>query len=684
MPVVELRDGTRIEVPDDLTREEMQWLNQNRKNDTATDVSQSIGSGLLEGAIRGPLFVGDLGNLAVRGINKVRPGTIDPEYEKFTSDRALEIAQELSGVKRYDPQTTAGRYANAGASATGGAFAMGPGAAMRLPLGGAALPGASNAAAHVTSRLLSSPVLTAPVVGMAGQAGGDLGGPVGAAAGGIGSQLALALLARQMRPNHPNWIREGTSSMTPDDWQQAFDQRRKLEQAGARSATLADAMPENAQIRGFTRDLSNSSGAQPLVQKLAGRNSPGQQVLENGQLTYQNRGDIPRLLDEAADALVPGGVNAGQVTANVADQASDAMQRSRQARANAYMPILEQGAPVPREDLAAMIQAIQMRGRTPQNLGTVDQFASEAAMRTLQRTPLYPTPRPQVMPDLPSGTDLQLNSPNWTTGQMPTGPMGANLVALSKNVKDLRQGVPTPGMPLNRAAGQSAYQMADDALKGASPDYSRAMQTYGDMTQRAVNPLREGLVGQLAKLQGRPPSENTLPNVFARTPPSEVQRYATQVAPTQEMRNQIARMLADAGNQPMKTAGSGADRVAQVRQNIVNLVDEPTAQLFSQKSGAADTLSRLTVEAGADSTARQALSQSGMAAVFAPFLELRNRLRLRMSEKETMVLANLLANPTEANMQLLQRIAQERPEVTRALSTMQRAAATSAGVQAGE
>lgn len=67
MARIELKDGSFVEAPDDLTPEEKAWLDANRKPSTAKDVGKSIVSGLAEGAIRAPFIFGDALSLGARG-----------------------------------------------------------------------------------------------------------------------------------------------------------------------------------------------------------------------------------------------------------------------------------------------------------------------------------------------------------------------------------------------------------------------------------------------------------------------------------------------------------------------------------------------------------------------------------------------------------------------------------------
>ena len=674
MPRYKMPDGSLFDVPDDLTAEESAWLAEQQAQpvSTAKDIGKSAVSGLTEGALRAPFIFGDALSLGARGVNAVAPGTIDPQYEKLVSDRAVEIGEDAAGLERHQPETDAGRYTNAAANALGGTLAFGPMGAFKSAATGIPQAGWGGTIKQALSKALTKQAVTAPLVGLASQGGSDLAGPGGGLGAGVAAQLIATLISKGLTPNHPDWLQKGTEVMGPDDWSEAFKNRQRLQDSGSKSFTLADALPETAQARGMTRDLSNTTGAAALAQKLSGRNSPGTQELVNGQLTWKGRGDIPTLLDDASNALSPTPPNVGAVTEKVAGLADDALVGAREARSAAYLPILKDGAQVPKQDLVKMLLAIKAKAGGPGNLGTMDQTAMEAALKAINKAPLYPMP-------------VQSGAPGALQTVPPVGPpnQGANVEALSKIVKGLKKGVPTPDMGLDKAAGYGAYKLADEALKGVSPDYAKAMQIYGDKTDELVNPLKEGLVGQLASLKGQPPSVNSLPGVINRSPVQESRQALGSLVQDPSLKGQIARIMADAHKKPMTAAGPSADATARARQTVVDLADPAAAQTYSLKTGAADTLSRLTAEAGADPTVRQNLSQSGIAALAAPFLELRNRMRLRMSEKETKVLADLIAHPTEANMKTWQKIASERPDLQPGMAAMRRLAAVQGGATAG-
>jgi hypothetical protein len=693
MKIFRTPEGEQFEVPDDATPEELSWLQKQGATPVEPvskwkDGLKSLLSGTLEGAARAPYIAGDLGNLGIGLINKIRPGTIDPEYEKLTSDRVMEILREEKGIYEHLPETTVGKYANAGGLGIGGAAVFGGPKALVMPGKSATLPGLVSKGKDFLGRLLRTPGVVAPAAGMAAQGGMDLsdGNPAVAFATGAGSQLAMALAGRMLTPNHPAWIRHGTEGMSPDDWTRSKQNLSDLRQAGAQQHTLADAVPETARLRPMTADLSNTSGGQKLGELLSARNNPGTQHLTpGGQLQRFGAGDIPRLLDEASDAVGPP-VNAGAVAHQMGQRGQSVVQGAKDARYGAYMPILEQAGQVPQQDIARILLAIRQQAGNPQNLGTVDQQALAKALETVRRTPLYPTPQAPVV-NMPPGTSVMppggppagLPGPGAIPPQAPPQ-LGANLVALSKNVKDLKRGFPTSGdMSLNQAAGANAYRWADQGLKATSPDYARAMEVYRQTTENLVDPMKRGLPGQMAGLVDDPMRDGTLSNILRNAPQQEVQQSLPGLANTPALKRDLARVLADANKQPVSTAGPQQAMIDKARQTVTDLVDEPAKSAYVSKTRAADTLSRLTSEAGADATVRQNLGNSWVSKILAPIYEMRVRMNLRLSEKEARTLAELIGNPTDANMALLQKIAQERPDLQSALRQMGRISSVHTG-----
>lgn len=685
MKIYRTPDGQEFEVPDNASPEELAWLQQQGAQPKTPpnvwkDIAKSLVSGPLEGVARAPYMFGDLLNLGVRGVNKVRPGTIDPKYEKLTSDRVMEILEDEGSIYRHLPETTPGKYAHTAGAAFGGAALFGGPRAFVPPGPSATSAGTLPQIKDLISRALRTPGVTAPVAGMAAQGGMDIsdGNPAVGFGTGLATQLAMALGGRMMTPNHPNWIRHGTEGMSADDWNQAQRNLEELRQAGARQHTLADAMPETARIRPMTSDLSNTSGGQRLGELLTARNTPGTQIMSpTGQLQRFGAGDIPRLLDEASDAIGPQ-VNAGTVNNQLAQRGSDLIREAKQTRFNSYMPILENAGQVPQADLARILLAIRQQAGNPQNLGTMDQAALARALESVRRTPLYPMPQPPGAPQMPPGSAVMPPGGPLTAlpGRPPLAPpgpseMGANLVALSKNVKDLKRGIPVQGeIGLDRAAGLNAYRWADEGLKATSPEYARAMQEYLTKTRQLVDPAKQGLPGQFAAMNN-PMAQGSANSILQNTPQQEISRTLPQLANTPELRQGLARVIADQNKRPVRVAGPEQIQTDKARQIVTDLVDDPAAKAtFASKTRAADTLSRLTAEAGADATVRQNLGNSWVSKILAPIYEMRVRMNLRLSEKEARTLAELIGNPTDANMAMLRKIAQERPDLVAPLRQM--------------
>jgi hypothetical protein len=659
MPLIKLRDGSQAEVPSDPTPEEKAWIAANQAPSTAQDVGKSALSGVLEGVSRAPYIAGDLLNLGVRGVNKIWPGAINPEYEKLTSDRVMEVLKDEGGIYSHTPETRAGRYANAGANALGGAVLFGGGPAAAT----AHLPGTLNTVKAGLGRVLASPLAQAPVIGMAGELGGDLPrgfdesqpkNAVGSLAGSLAATLAGVATKRLLTPNAPAVVQAAAGSMTPEDWAATAANSARLRQAGATTATLADAVPPSSQLRGLTRDLSNAQGGSVLTQQLAGRADPV-------------AGEIPRLLREAQETAHPSAVNVGQLGQQVGQAGQQAVDAARAARLAAYQPILNNAPLVPQADISRTLLKLKEQAANPQNLGTMDQRALEAAMLGIGKTPLYPMP---LAPRVPGG-GLPATVPPLAN-QAPG--LGANLTALSKNVKEMRKGLPTGPVTLDREAGLKAYGIANEALKEGSPAYARAMAEYARLSDELVNPVRQGLPGQLSSLAGGAMTETGLPQVLARSSPEEVLRVLPGLVPDPAMRGQIARALLEAHPNTMTTAGQAATRTQGARQVAQGLVPPQAAQTIGDKTWAADQLAKLSAEAGLDSSARQQLGQTWLGWL-QPFGETGRRSRLARNAKETEVLSELLGNNTENNLAILRAMARKPPEGDTLRAAIARAAA---------
>jgi hypothetical protein len=677
-----LSDGSVVEVPLDPTQEELQWLHSQGAQpdlsfkDKALDVVNSALSGFNKGAMRAPLIAADLGNLAVAGINKLRPGTIDPEYEKPTSDRMFEVLNDKAGLEFHKPQTTAGRYTNSAAEGTGG-----------LALGGA---GAFKSAVSLSppglvTRMLGNPAVQSAGIGAAAELGGDMSrgfdetreqNPLMRFAGGASAALLAAIAGRLRTPTELKPLHDVTKAITPEQVQAAQAETARLQAAGARTNTIGDSFSQTNQLGALERDLSNKLGGEPLHAKLVSRAVEG--------------GDIQRLLGEgkaiAQQTAVPGRVSSsGTNVVSGADQTiADLARRNRTA---AMLPHLRNAPLLPEDQLSRVVAALQRRAQMPRNAGTEDAAFLSNAARTMEGLPRYPLPQPGApgpivgpgvltggpgAPPAPGGMPppqlaaprLQLPPPAGTAlsvipptqGQLaapgmpaiPAGqaqshlpgsgftfpsnqpitdiaesiPQGVNLEALSKEVKRLATvGDSTPTGPagtiLHNAAAGGASRNASRLLAGLSPDYRAAMGAY-----RANSP---------------------------------------QV--------NITQALADTKLTPMPNTLNSSSTQDMLRAQLateLRKINPQAATNTNEKFRAADRLSRNTAERGMEGI-EGALRQPAAGVLVQPFKAVWNMLSNSSRLKANTNLSNLLANPTQENYMKLLEIAKTDPTVARAM-----------------
>lgn len=707
MPKYILKDGTRVEAPGDLTPEEQAWLDsEGAKRETPVwkDVLKSAGSGLAEGAIRAPFIGGDLFALGAQLLEKIRPGSTTEQNRASMSDQVLQGLSDLPGnianeqgkpfssadpLTLYNPETQAGRYANSAGNAVGG-LVLGGTSAFKAPLRLAATKGPLDVARKVIPRLAAQPVVQAAGIGAAGEFAGDVSrgfdetqaqNPLARMGGATTAALAAALMGRVKTPRAERPLYEAVKGMGPEDWAAAQAENARLGRAGASTRTVGDSLPATNQLSALEREVSNTTGGQALYNKLAGRQT----------------GEIPRLLAEAKGAAqrtaVPqlGGSFSPLDPRQSIDDAVFSLARGN--RTAEMLPHLK-GAPLmPEEDLAPIVRALQQRAMAPGNAGTVDAQSLGNAASTLNGLPRYPLPQPpgpgpvrgpgvvtggpaapmpagvpptpqlgaplpalpapqappgnalvpgapagplatSGIPPIPAGDARNMLPPKGgfqmpqpaqpiTDIEFPT-PQGVNLEALSKEVKRLMtvgdappaQGAPA-GTVLNRAASRGAAGEASALLRKANPHYDAAMEAYAGASPRV----------DIARIL----AENKL---------KPIQNPSTSSLPVDDVREQLSRAL--------------------------RKVDPSMETFVNEKLRAADTLSRNTAEHGVEGLAQQ-LGQSPLAAALTPFGSGARYANTASRIKSNKLIADLLADPSPANYEILRKLSQTDPAVARAL-----------------
>jgi len=210
-------------------------------------------------------------------------------------------------------------------------------------------------------------------------------------------------------------------------------------------------------------------------------------------------------------------------------------------------------------------------------------------------------------------------------------PTGANLEALSKNIKSLKQAVPrtqqAAGRALDSGASSNAYRVADETLKELSPPYRQAMENYRNMSPQ---------VDIADILRGK----------------------------------NLTAMPVGAGTNPTRMALS--DHLAAVN---------PTQALpIGERLRAADILARNNSERGVESLS-QTMGQSNTATVMTPFSSTARVANIGTRIKANKVLSRLLADPTPANMKILEELAKRDPSLVTVLRDLSNLGAINATTQ---
>src|SRR5215472_4541849 len=199
--------------------------------DIAADVAKSGGTGIIRGGIGLAGLPGDLAEYGARGIDYgVRgarsllglPAERPREWQEPTYGSAdiTKGVEHLMGAPLYEPQTTAGRYAESVGEFIPAALA-GPGGMARRLVGQALIPGAASETAGEAARALAPAAEP-----YARFAGGFLGGAKGAFGGERASvEAARKQLLKQEGPAgvkglYGEWDKEAQAA--PVDWKQTF------------------------------------------------------------------------------------------------------------------------------------------------------------------------------------------------------------------------------------------------------------------------------------------------------------------------------------------------------------------------------------------------------------------------------------------------------------------------------
>lgn len=635
MPFYINAKGQKFEVPADPTPEELAWIErEGLKPETSTfkDVLKSGVSGVLGGALKAPLIAGDIAKLGSIGLNMIRPGTISDETvgrmgsggweDAFKDSPQDKWLKEKLGIElAYQPQTTGGRYTKAATEAVGGAGAT----------------GAIGSISRAVPKALSTALTPASIginaaAGAAGQGGLDLteGNPIAGVAAGALTGTAGNIARNIGRSNYPQSVYNATRDMTPQQWETAGRAIPDFRAAGSSSFTLADLPELGERIRGDAVGMTNTTGGNLLRHKLG---------------PMRTNQDIPNILNQTRESIAPAG-DMRQLADQLSRQGQEVTEGLVRNRSRALMGELAHAGEVPEN---ALLQAsIPVRGLNlqPGNQAEGMQAAIRAAETALLgrdslRAPMIDQVTPPIL----------------------------NVQSLSQQVKDLNN-LPngtagTPAGSVSAFQARTASDAADQALRTASPQYSTAMDRYGDFNDNILRPMELRLPGTMQGANSDSSMLGKLRDVPEGMMPSELS--ALRATPDQEM--QVARLLSDQIKPiPHLSAASPQQMGDRAHlQSILSSLDPQFSERAMRNIWVADRLSMTAAQNAADRTQTANLSNNAISKITSPFGSTARWAGLRTAEKEVAQLSEIIGNPTPENLNKLRELAKVDPRAQRML-----------------
>lgn len=662
MPIWTSPSGEKFKFPDDPTAEELAFAKAYGLRPAPSPLKDALkagGSGLLEGIARAPLIGGDIAKLAATGVNKILPGTIPEEYvnrlgsqgwiDAFKGSPQDKALQRVGVEAAYEPQTTAGRYTKAATSAVGGAASMGgigaiPNLALRA--GRVVSPANYKALAQVANATAPAPMAINAASGLAGELGYDVsrgfdetkqGNPLVALAAGVGTAGAGTFVRNRLRPNIDQQIYNATRDMKPGDWQKAAQGLDDFAAAGSKTYTLADLPELSTRLGGAAKDLSNSTGGNLLQQKLG--------------VDRRFNEDIPQILNSARTDIMPFAVDARDVGTRLNSSGKRVIDDLVGQRSAALENDL---LSAPNVDYKDLLQAAVRIRQVAISKGMQDP-GMQQALREAENV-------------LAGSADMPMIQAS-KLDQYPQRIPSTDVLSLSQGVKGLEDMSATSSNAAKAVSNHQARlasQLADQELKRVSPGYETAMQNYGAFNDNFLNPVKNGFPGAMAEVGG---SAGAITGALRNTPRQDLLGGLQTINADTQLRRELARMLADQV-QPIPNLTRASPAQMADRGNLATIltdVDPALAAPVLNKIKAADRLSMLGAEQGADSTMRSSLSQNLLSDLASPFGSAGMRARLRTSEKETARFSELLGNPTPENLTKLQELSKVDPRAAKIL-----------------
>ncbi len=402
------------------------------------------------------------GSGLVKGLGGMMAGPLDVLIPARNEPTFAEEVQKFGTA----PSNKRQEYINSIAQGAGGAL-IGPGA----------LAGVGKA------------LLTGGAAGLGAQAAGDMPGVKGTKyetaariAGGLAGGIGVGTLAAQKK-NTGALAKEVLGDSNPLDLAAAVELMQKGRKAGV-PLNASQAMPNPSNIDNAVAMLTKAREGQVLTDQL--REQPRQ----------------TRVLAQRLAAAIPGNVRGNQVVANSTQEAAtDALTAARQARTDATMPLFQQAGDVPPQVLNSILARVKQEalGAPDTNKGgllnSLAGYLENAKRRVApQSTGLLDSSGNPIMgPAQP----LSMNELNATMRSQLNNAKNVNLSS-SAGDKEAIGGL------------QNIIGSIRQDLGAVSPNFKKANDLYSVLSETTVDPLKKGVVGNVAGLAGALPDKEAV------------------------------------------------------------------------------------------------------------------------------------------------------------------------------
>lgn len=452
MPLVKMPDGAVVDMPDNPSAEQMAALQKVLSASSANPIAEGakvIGTSLYGGVTSLPRFVKEAGDW----LESKMP---TPEWSKVPIPGADAIGKADMAIRSaLQPETETGKTLGRIGEAAVGAVA-GPGG-LAAPVKSALIGASAGGGSELAAKAFGDNAVTRLLGGLAG-----------------GGAMAVG---QAMRPNAESMLKTATRGMSDADWQKAKILEATLEQQG---------LPHlKSQLLGPTSsvaDLVQQASANPQVRPSLLKATSGVVPKTEEALNVWMSGTLPVAAAERRGLL--------QDVQNVAKQADVAGVRRANAAYEAAMPAdgLYKG------DYIANLRQTLADLANSERYGPAS-AGGKAILRFAQ------TKLPRETPGVPATAGSivdEFGKPLATTPAIPAATPPMEKQHLNNLIKDLNV--------LSQQEGWKGLPVGDmkAVLKSFTPEFEGARAAKSAVMQGDVNPMRQGLAGQITRMGGGP------------------------------------------------------------------------------------------------------------------------------------------------------------------------------------